>query len=61
MWFVQERELDALPAAVGDPGDADRLRLRDPLVGEQAEQVLRVTRLVASVGKADVALAAGAR
>ena len=35
------------------------LGLVEPLVGEQAEQVLGVARLVAGVGEADVALPAG--
>ena len=58
---VEERELHALAAAVGDPGDADRVRLRDPLVGEPAQQVLGVPGLEASVREADVALRAGTR
>ena len=35
------------------------LRLGDPLVGQQPEQVLGVAGLVAGVGEADVALPAG--
>ena len=59
---AQPGEVEALDAAVRDARHAERVGLRHALVDQQAEQVLRVARLVAMVGEMDPAgVAARAR
>ena len=48
---LQVGQLEALAAAVGDSRHADRVRLDDVPVRQEAEQVLRVVRLIALVGQ----------
>jgi len=54
-------QLEGLSAAVGDPRDPDRVRIGDPLVNQQPEQVLGVARFVALIGEPDVPVGAGPR
>ena len=52
---AQRGQLEGLPAAVGVAGHADPRRVRDALVDQAPDQLLRVARLVARVGEMDVA------